>query len=105
MAVSNDELARWAASFLALCEEAPPIVAPPAAAAHLPEAAAPPVRSSAITPAAHALLDAIDAGGVPAFMTTALRQIANDNGIEVSAQTTPNHIVDVLRAKCLGGAT
>jgi hypothetical protein len=56
-------------------------------------------RYDGITPAAGGLLRSVDAGGVPAFVTGNLRQIASDNGIEVGPGWTPNEIVDAIRAK------
>jgi hypothetical protein len=56
-------------------------------------------RYEGITPAAGDLLRSVDAGGVPAFVTGNLRQIASDNGIEVGPGWTPNEIVDAIRAK------
>jgi len=52
-----------------------------------------------LTPAAREVLRAVDAGGVPAFVTNNLKQVARDNGIEVTPQWTPNEIVDALRHK------
>jgi hypothetical protein len=52
-----------------------------------------------VTPAARELLRAIDAGGVPAFITANLKQIAQDNEIEVTDAMTPNEIVEALRIK------
>ena len=40
----------------------------------------------------------VDDGGVPLYVTDHLKQIAEDNGIEVSEQDTPNSIVEALRA-------
>ncbi len=105
MSVSNDELAQWAASFLALCEETPPLLGTTERVLPSDAALVPSPLSAAITPAAHALLDAVDRGGVPAFMTSALKQIALDNGIALSAQSTPNHIIEALREKCIDRAT
>ena len=52
-----------------------------------------------VTAAACELLQVVDAGGVPAFVTNNLKQIAEDNGIEVTIQSTPNEIVDAIRDK------
>lgn len=95
MSASNDELAQWAASFLAMYSQVEPL---------LPEAAAP-ASAQDITPAARAVLRAVDAGGVPAFMTSALRNIAQENGIALSALSTPNDVVAALRARCAPSAT
>ncbi|MBK6637942.1 MAG: hypothetical protein IPH08_10675 [Rhodocyclaceae bacterium] len=109
MAANDEELAQWAASFLAMCEEEPLVLTQ----ADEPEDAVESLASNpvsqgitdAITRAAHDLLAAIDRGGVPAFMTSALKQIALDNGIALSALTTPNDIIDALRKKCIEHAT
>lgn len=55
-----------------------------------------------LTKDAESLLDSVDAGGVPAMMTYNLRKIANENGIKVSSKSTPNEIIDALRAKLEG---
>jgi len=55
-----------------------------------------------LTKDAESLLDSVDAGGVPAMMTYNLRRIANENGIKVSSKSTPNEIIDALRAKLEG---
>lgn len=57
------------------------------------------VQYTGVTPAACELLRAVDAGGVPGFVTKSLKQIARDNGIEVQIEWTPNEIVDAIRGK------
>lgn len=52
-----------------------------------------------LTQAARELLIAVDAGGVPAFVTSNLKQIALENGIEVTASSTPNEIIAAVRSK------
>ena len=52
-----------------------------------------------ITPAAGDLLRVVDAGGVPAFVTSNLKQIALDTGVEVTDDCTPNEIVEAIRSK------
>lgn len=52
-----------------------------------------------VTQAASELLQSIDAGGVPAFITNSLIEIANENGVDVPDHWTPNEIVDAIRAK------
>ena len=52
-----------------------------------------------ITPAAGDLLRAIDAGGVPAFVSAQLKDIARDNGVQLSDQLTPNDIIEAIRNK------
>jgi alpha-D-ribose 1-methylphosphonate 5-triphosphate synthase subunit PhnH len=85
-----NELAQWAASFLAMQASDNPGNNTNSA----------PNNYAALTPAAQALLRSVDDGGVPTFMTTALRQIATENHIEVHTNTTPNDIVSALRARC-----
>ncbi len=84
---TDDEFARWAALFLSSQE-----VQPETIAHSVP-------LDDRITAAAHALLDSVDAGGVPAFMTSPLKQIALDNGVALSPATTPNDIIAALRAR------
>ena len=55
-----------------------------------------------LTKDAENILDSVDAGGVPAMMTYNLRRIANENGIKVTSKSTPNEIIDALRAKLEG---
>lgn len=43
------------------------------------------------------LLQTVDAGGVPAFITNKLRQTAEANGVEVSDSMTPNDVIASLR--------
>ena len=54
-----------------------------------------------ITQAASELLQSIDAGGVPAFVTSSLIEIANENDITVPDHWTPNEIVAAIRAKAV----
>lgn len=81
---SDKDLAAWAALFLQNYQE---------------EETAPDERYAGLTPAAGALLRSVDAGGIPAFMTTHLRQIAEDNGLKVGAGDTPNDVIAALRGK------
>lgn len=55
-----------------------------------------------LTKDAENLLDSVDAGGVPAMMTYNLRRIANENGVKVTGKSTPNEIIEALRAKIEG---
>lgn len=55
-----------------------------------------------LTKDAENLLDSVDAGGVPAMMTYNLRRIAKENGIKVTGKSTPNEIIEALRAKLEG---
>jgi hypothetical protein len=86
----DDQFAKWAAAFLRTVGGATAVGdgAPPA----------PEPRYEGITPAAGDLLRSVDAGGVPAFVTGNLRQIASENGVEVGPGWTPNEIVDAIRA-------
>jgi hypothetical protein len=56
---------------------------------------------SGITQAASELLQSIDAGGVPAFVTSSLIEIANENDIAVPDHWTPNEIVAAIRIKAV----
>lgn len=87
----DDRFAQWAAAFLrSVGKGADGAVT--GAALHEP-------RYEGVTPAAGELLRAVDAGGVPAFVTANLRQVAGENGIEVAPAWTPNRIIDAIRAK------
>jgi hypothetical protein len=59
-----------------------------------PDAQAPRVG---LTPEAEEVLARADAGGVPLYTTPNLSRIATENGLSVSADTTPNEIIDALR--------
>jgi GH24 family phage-related lysozyme (muramidase) len=48
---------------------------------------------------ADALLKTVDDGGVPSFMTNNLKRIARQNGIKLEADTTPNDVIEALKAK------
>jgi GH24 family phage-related lysozyme (muramidase) len=48
---------------------------------------------------ADALLKTVDDGGVPSFMTNNLKRIARQNGIKLEADTTPNDVIETLKAK------
>jgi hypothetical protein len=76
-ASQDDRFAKWAAAFLRT------VGADGGAGAGQGDAAAPGLRYEGITPAAGDLLRSVDAGGIPAFVTGNLRQIASDNGIDV----------------------
>jgi hypothetical protein len=90
---SDDRFAKWAAAFLRT------VGADSGAGAGQGDAAVPGLRYEGITPAAGDLLRSVDAGGIPAFVTGNLRQIASDNGIEVDPGWTPNEILAAIRAK------
>jgi hypothetical protein len=85
---SDEQFAQWAAMFVKTCAEADAV--PPAAPA--------PVLYSGLTVGAVELLQAVDAGGVPAFVSANLKQIAEANGVIVGADWTPNLIIEALRA-------
>lgn len=92
---SDDEFAHWAALFASHYSESK-------AGSARAEQAAPSscgVHYTGVTPAAGELLRAVDAGGVPAFVTGNLKQIAEDNGIAVGNQWTPNEIIEAIRTK------
>lgn len=83
----SDDLAKWATAFLQQYHsEGGAEAAPPSAP-----------RYPGITPEAARLLESVDAGGVPAFMTQALLRIATDNGIAITRETTPNAVIAALR--------
>jgi hypothetical protein len=90
----DDRFANWAAAFLRTVGGDGG-----AAVAGQGAPATPGPGYEGITAAAGDLLRSVDAGGVPAFVTGNLRQIASDNGIEVGPGWTPNEIVDAIRAK------
>lgn len=52
-----------------------------------------------LTPAAVELLQAVDGGGVPAFVSPAMVAVAQENGITVSDDWTPNQVIEALRSK------
>jgi len=58
----------------------------------------PGIQYTGVTPAAGELLRSVDAGGVPAFATKSLLEIAKNNGIEVDSRWTPNEIVEAIRS-------
>lgn len=90
---SDESFAKWAAAFLRT------VGGVGGAGAGQDAAAVAGLRYEGITPAAGDLLRSVDAGGIPAFVTGNLRQIASDNGIEVGPGWTPNEIVAAIRAK------
>jgi len=52
-----------------------------------------------LTPEALELLETVDAGGIPMFPTPHLQQIASENGIPFTSETTPDELIEALRAK------
>lgn len=91
---SDESLAQYAALFLQQYNEE--VGAAEAIATTVP------VQYPGITFLANELLQSVDAGGVPAFVTEQLKQIALENGITVTEQTTPNQIVAAIRLKSQG---
>lgn len=92
----SDALAEWAASFVRLqALEEQRLTQEGREGIHQAENPA----SAMLTPAAFLLLDAVDHGGVPAFMTSNLKQIASDNGIAVIDGMTPNEVINALRIR------
>ena len=55
-------------------------------------------RSSSVTQGAREVLDKVDEGGIPLYVTASLRAIAEENGIYVSDNDTPNDVIGALRA-------
>ena len=95
---SDDRFAHWAALFSDSCRKFAANLLPNP----LPSSA--PVQYVGVTAAACRLLQAVDGGGVPAFVTKQLQQIAAANGIEVASVWTPNEVIAALRAKASAGA-
>ena len=92
---ADEEFAQWAALFISAYSDSDA-----GANLNLP----PPLAFGdqdypGLTMAAAELLRSVDAGGVPAFVTAKLKQIAIDNGIAATALWTPNEIVEALRGK------
>jgi hypothetical protein len=92
---SEDQFAQWAVLFSRHFGET---VAEPGLLGPLAPASGG-IQYSGVTAEACELLRAVDAGGVPAFVTSHLKQIAADNGLEVGNQSTPNEIIDAIRGK------
>ena len=88
----DEKFAQWAALFVTAYNES--------VADNNPVEQAAPVYTG-ITQAASELLQSIDAGGVPAFVTSSLIEIANENDITVPDHWTPNEIVAAIRDKAV----
>jgi hypothetical protein len=76
-------------------------VAPPSA-----QSPAAPHQSSSLSPLtaeARALVEKATQGGVPLYTTTNLARIAEENGVSVSPEMTPNQIIDELRRRATPG--
>ena len=89
----DNKLGRWAALFVSAYSKG----TPDADAA--PRPTAPGIEYFGVTPAAGELLRAVDAGGVPAFVTGKLKQIAMENGVEAADGWTPNQIIEAIRSR------
>lgn len=96
---SDERFATWAAAFLRT------VSGEGDAGAGQVHASTPGHRYEGITAAAGDLLRSVDAGGIPAFVTGNLRQIASDNGIDVAPGWTPNEVIDAIRAKVRGAGS
>ena len=88
----DEKFAQWAALFVTAYDES-------VADNNSAEEAAP--AYIGITQAASELLQSIDAGGVPAFVTSSLIEIACENDITVPDHWTPNEIVAAIRVKAV----
>jgi hypothetical protein len=88
----DNELAQWAGLFLARYSEE-------TGANQTESEVVVGVSYQGITALASELLHSVDTGGVPAFVTSSLKQIALENGIVVTDQSTPNEIIDAIRSK------
>jgi hypothetical protein len=93
---SDNKFAQWAALFVSGFS---------ADAGTAPQSLAPGIQYPGLTGAAGDLLRAVDAGGVPAFVTGNLKQIARDNGVEAADDWTPNEIVEAIRSKARDSAS
>jgi len=69
----------------------------PGLSGHIASAAG--VQHVGVTRAAADLLRTVDAGGVPAFVTRNLVEIAQVNGFKVPDHWTPNQIIEAIRRK------
>ena len=52
-----------------------------------------------LTAEAEDLLETAERGGVPMFTSANLARIAQENGVDVSPDMTPNDIIDALRRR------
>jgi hypothetical protein len=92
---TSDDLGRWAAAFVRQYELESGKTLSPQPTADQPPAG--PQKYPSLTLEASLLLESVDAGGVPAFITQNLLRIARDNGLEVGGDATPNDVVAALR--------
>ena len=58
---------------------------------------------SRLTPEARALVEKASQGGVPMYTTANLARIAEENGVSVSPEMTPNQLIDELRRRSSPG--
>lgn len=81
-----------------------PVAAPPAAPATIPDQAPrDPASRPFLTYEAEELLLKVDEGGVPAYMTGNLKRIAEENGVAVAPDASPNDVIEALRRKARAG--
>lgn len=92
----NEKFAQWAALFVDAMNKSNG-----ADAVTEQPAPAPVIQYAGITSEACDLLQAVDAGGIPAFVTANIMEIARDNGIDVDDLWTPNAIVEAIRNKAV----
>lgn len=86
----SDDFGAWAAAFFRRLEAED-------GAAGVSGGAVPPPHYRGVTAEACRLLESVDAGGVPAFVTQNLLRIARDNGLAPASATAPDEIVAALR--------
>ena len=84
----DDSFARWAAPFVDAFER------------HTDQGQVTP-KYAGVTPEACELLESVDAGGVPAFISSQMLAIALENGIAVLEHWSPAEVVAALRDKAL----
>lgn len=54
-------------------------------------------HASKLTKDAQDILDKVDEGGIPLYMTENLKRIAEENGLTVTPENTPNDIIAALK--------
>ena len=82
----DESFARWAATFVDAFER------------HTDQGQAVP-KYSGVTLEACELLESVDAGGVPAFISSQMLAIALENDIAVLEHWTPSEVIEALRDK------
>ena len=81
-------------------DEKPPVDESPGARQYpLPGTPQDDTTRSPLTPEARALVEKAARGGVPLYTTANLVRIAEENGISVSPDMTPNQVIDELRRR------